>query len=92
MCKSQLDILCNFVADKCTQAVLSGKEITSPVPSLPSEAPGPSRIVSSQIGSTGKSVANPSLIDILGSSIGDGSEGDQEDFDVLDGGESDQVG
>ena len=92
LCKSQLDILCDFVADKCTQAVLSGKEVTSPVPSLPSEAPGPSRVVSSQIGSTGKSVANPSPKDILGSSLGDGSEGDQDDFDILDGGESDQVG
>ena len=87
LCKSQLDTLCNFVADKCTQAVLSGKEIISPVPSLPSEAPGPSRVVSSQIGSTGKSFAKPSPKDILGSSLGDGSEGDLEDF-ILD----DQVG
>ena len=93
LCKSQLDTLCNFVADKCSQAVLSGKEIISPVPSLPSEAPGPSsgsgpsRIVSSQIGSTGKSFAKPSSGDILGSLLGDGSEDDLDDF-TLD----DQVG
>ena len=93
LCKSQLETLCNFVADKCSQAVLSGKEIISPVPSLPSEAPGPSsgsgpsRIVSSQSGSTGKSFAKPSSGDILGSLLGDGSEDDLDDF-TLD----DQVG
>ena len=82
LCKSQLDTLCNFVADKCSQAVLSGKEIISPVPSLPSKAPGPSRVVSSQIGSTGKSFAKPSPKDILGSSLGDGSEDDLEDISL----------
>ena len=75
------------MADQVHSAVKSGKEIISPVPSLPSEAPGPSRAVSSQIGSAGKSFAKPSPKDILGSSLGDGSEGDLEDF-ILD----DQVG
>ena len=86
LCKSQFDTLCNFVAEQVHSAVISGKEIISPVPSLPSEAPGPSRVVSSQIGSTGKSFAKPSPRDILGSSLGDGSE-DDLDF-ILD----DQVG
>ena len=87
LCKSQFDTLCNFVAEQVHSAVISGKEIISPVPSLPSEAPGPSRVVSSQIGSTGKDFAKPSPKDIVGSSIGDGSEGDLEDF-ILE----DQVG
>ena len=86
LCKSQFDTLCSFVADQVHSAVKSGKEIISPVPSLPSEVPGPSRVVSSQMGSTGKSFAKPSSRDILGSSLGDGSE-DDLDF-ILD----DQVG
>ena len=64
-----------------------GQEIISPVPSLPSDVPGPSRVVSPQDGSSGKNLAKPSPRDILGFSIGDGSEEDLEDISL-----DDQVG
>ena len=86
LCKSQFDTLLNFVADQVQSAVKSGQEIITPVPSL-GDGSGPSRVVSSQIGSTGKDFAKPSPKDIVGSSIGDGSEDDLEDF-ILE----DQVG
>ena len=86
LCKSQFDTLLDFVADQVQSAVKSGKEIITPVPSL-GDGSGPSRVVSSQIGSTGKSFAKPSSGDILGSLLGDGSEDDLDDF-TLD----DQVG
>ena len=59
-----------------------GKEIITPVPSLPSDVPGPSRVVSPQDGSSGKNLANPSPWDSLGMSIGDGSEDDLEDISL----------
>ena len=48
------------------------------------EAPGPSRVASSHIGSAEKSFAKPSHINIVGSSLGDGS-GDDPDDVTLDG-------
>ena len=86
LCKSQFDTLCSFVADQVQSAVISGKEIITPVPSL-GDGSGPSRVVSSQIGSTGKSFAKPSSGDILGSLLRDGSEDDLDDFSL-----DDQVG
>ena len=61
LCQSQYDSLCEFLAEQVHYAVRTGKEIITPVPSLPSEAPGPSRAVSPQAGSSGKNLANPSL-------------------------------
>ena len=87
LCQSQFDSLCKFVGEQVHSAVKSGKETISPVPHLSSEAPGPSRVVSPQAGSSGKNLAKPSPRDILGSSIGDGSEDDLEDISL-----DDQVG
>ena len=54
------------------------------IPSLDLEAPGPSRVASSHIGSAEKSFAKPSHKNIVGSSLGDGS-GDDPDDVTLDG-------
>ena len=85
----QFDKLLNFVGDQVRiyqesqSAAKSGKEMISTAPSLDLEAPGPSRVASSHIGSAEKSFAKPSHKDIVGSSLGDGS-GDDLDDDMLD--------
>ena len=83
LCQSQFDSLCKFVAEQVHSAVKSGKEVIS-IPSLPSEAPSSSRMASPQEGSFGKNLEKPSPRDILGSSIGDGSEDDLEDISLDD--------
>ena len=74
--KDQFDTLCKFVGNQVAAAVKSGQETVSPVLPLLSDAPGPSKAVSSQVDITGKSVARASPRDILGTSMGDGSEDD----------------
>ena len=51
-------------------AAKSGKEMISTAPSLDLEAPGPSRVASSHIGSAEKGFAIPSHENIVGSSLG----------------------
>ena len=55
------------------------------------EAPGPSRVASSHIGSAEKSFAKPSHKNIVGSSLGDGSGDDLDDV-TLDGQTDDVIG
>ena len=91
LCKSQFDTLLNFVADQVQSAVKSGKEIISTVPSQDLEAPGPSKVASSHIGSAEKSFAKPSHKNIVGSSLGDGS-GDDLDVTLDDRADEDIIG
>ena len=83
LCKSQFDSLCKFVAKEVHSAVKSGKEVIT-IPSLPSETPGSSRVVSPQDVLSGKNSEKSSPRDILGSSIGDGSGDDLEDISLDD--------
>ena len=82
--KDQFDSLCKFLGNQVAAAVKSGHEIVSPVLPLLSDAPGPSKAVSSQAGIAGKSLARASPRDILGTSMGDGSEDDLGDLSLDD--------
>ena len=82
--KDQFDTFCKFVGDQVAAAVKSGQETVSPVLPLLSDAPGPSKAVSSQVGSSGKKSARASQRDILGTSMGDGSEDDLGDLSLDD--------
>ena len=66
-----------------------GKRIST-APSLDLEAPGPSRLASSHIGSAEKSFAKPSHKDILGPSLGDGSGDDLDDVTLSMDGHTDE--
>ena len=73
--KSQFDTMLTFIGEQVRiyqdsqAAAKSGKEIVSTTP-LDSEAPGPSRVASSHIGSAEKGFAIPSHENIVGSSLG----------------------
>ena len=82
--KDQFDTLCKFVGHQVAAAVKSGQEIISPVLPIISDAPGPSKAVSSQVGISGKKLARTSPRDILGTSMGDGSEDDLGDLSLDD--------
>ena len=92
LCKSQFDALLDYVGERVQSAVTSGKEIISTVPSQDLEAPGPSKVASSNIGSAGKSSAKLSSKVILGSSLGDGSGDDLDDFILDDRADEDIIG
>ena len=74
--KDQFDSLCKFLGNQVAAVVKSGHESASPVLPLIPDAPGHSKAASSQVGITGKSLARASARDILGTSMGDGSEVD----------------
>ena len=82
--KDQFDTFCKFVGDQVAAAVKSGQETVSPVLPLLSDAPGPSKAVSSQVGISGKKLARASPRDILGTSMGDDSEDDLGDLSLDD--------
>ena len=88
LCKSQFDALLDYVGERVQSAVTSGKEIISTVPSHDLEAPGPSKVASSNIGSAVKSSAKLSSKAILGSSLGD----DLDDFILDDRADEDIIG
>ena len=78
--KDQFDTFCKYVGDQVAATVKSGQDI-SPVLPLLSDAPGPSKAVSSQVGTSGKKSARLSQKDILGTSMGlDDSEDDLGDL------------
>ena len=82
--KSQFDTMLTFIGEQVRiyqdsqAAAKSGKEIVSTTP-LDPEAPGPSRVASPHIGLADKSSAKSSHKDMMGSSLGDGSEDDMDD-------------
>ena len=96
--KSQFDTMLKFIGNQVRiyqdsqSAAKSGKEMISTAPSLDLEAPGPSRVASSHIGSAEKSFAKPSHKDIVGSSLGDGSGDDLDVTESMDGHEEDIIG
>ena len=86
--KDQFDTFCKYVGDQVAASVKSGREsgdIVPPVLPLLSDAPGPSKAVSSQVGTSGKKSARVSQKDILGTSMGpDDSEDDLGDLSLDD--------
>ena len=79
--KDQFDTFCKYVGDQVAATVKLGQDIVSPVLPLLSDAPGPSKAVSSQVGTSGKKSARISQKDILGTSMGlDDSEDDLGDL------------
>ena len=82
--EKQFDTLCKFVGAQVAAAtVKSGQDsFASPVLPFHSDAPGPSKALSSQVGTSGKKSARISQKDILGTSMD--SEDDLGDLSLED--------
>ena len=84
--EEQFNTFCKSVGAQIAAAVKSGQDsILPPVLPLHSDAPGPSKALSSHVRAPGKESARVSQKDILGTSMGLGdSEDDLEDFSLED--------
>ena len=84
--EKQFDTLCKFVGAQVAASVKSGHDsVVSPVLPFHSDASGPSKALSSHVGTSGKKSARISQKDILGTSMGlDDSEDDLGDLSLED--------
>ena len=84
--EKQFDILCKFVGAQVAASIKSGHDsVVSPVLPFHSDVAGPSKALSSHVGTSGKKSARVSQKDILGTSMGlDDSEDDLGDLSLED--------